>query len=650
MKEFSGYNKYVLICIICIITFFCFRYSLGNQFSDWDDDIYITKDTYIKALTWDNLKTIFTQDITKNNYHPFCMLSLALNYHFTQMEPMTYYLTNILIHIANVVLVFLLLWQISARLKVDELGTYFIAGFGALWFGIHPMHVESVSWIAERKDVLYTLFYLSGLLSYLQFIFTKKQKWYWITFVLFIASCLSKPMAVVFPLSLMCFDFLFEGKLVKKSLLQKIPFFLASFICGAFAVYTQNKTGAMAAFSALTIQERIMYASYGFVMYIYKMFNPTFLSTFYPYPYRYINGWLPNIYYLAPIIAIAILGVSLYLTYKRNKEYFKILAFGFGFFVSNIIFVLQFISCGAAIMADRYSYVAYIGLFFMLAYFMYEIAKKSATYKMVVIALLLAWSAFLANACYKRTFVWHNSVTLLTDAIQKYPYQALLSYKWLGNYYMDMGEWNKALENYIVLDQLNQADAKTYDNIGDIYNKTGAYNDALKELNKSLRIQNNVYKTYIDKAFTDAALGDTVTAVKDFLIARQLSPESQSKLAEVCFYAIQYKQYKPCGILYSALLAEDPQNPYYYFYRGIAKFGQNKLDKAISDWQISVKFNVKDVSPNAAYNIAVVSDSLGNDSAAVRYAILAKNMGYKVEQAYMDRLKAKEAARQNDDK
>src|ERR1035437_7412099 len=272
----SFLNKKMLILgAICVLTFVCFRYTLHNQFTNWDDDFYVTNDPYITAFTPHNLKVIFTEDITKNNYHPLCMLSLAINYHFSKLNPAAYYLTNVLIHIANVILVFFLMLGLCALLKMDEKGKLFVASFGALWFGIHPMHVESVAWIAERKDVLYAFFYLIGLLCYLKFLSTNKTAWYWATFFVFIASCLSKPMAVVFPMSLLCIDILAQRKLSQKLVTEKILFFLFSLIIGAMAFYTQNKTGAIASFGMLTIWERIMYASYGFDMYVSKIFNPT---------------------------------------------------------------------------------------------------------------------------------------------------------------------------------------------------------------------------------------------------------------------------------------------------------------------------------------------------------------------------------------
>src|SRR3984957_17871410 len=247
----------LVLAAICVLTFFCFSNSLHNQFTNWDDDVYVTHDTTIQALNAHNLKKIFTEDITKNNYHPFCMLSLAINYHFTQLAPTTYYLTNILIHIANVILVFFLFIQLCRQLKLTENGSFLIAAFGALWFGVHPLHVESVSWIAERKDVLYTFFYLAGLLTYIKCISTFKiqnlkfninTKWYWFTFTLFIFSCLSKPMAVVFPLTMLCIDFLYGRKLNFKLITEKSIFFLGALIFGAYAYYTQNRTGAIADF------------------------------------------------------------------------------------------------------------------------------------------------------------------------------------------------------------------------------------------------------------------------------------------------------------------------------------------------------------------------------------------------------------------
>lgn len=637
-------KKTLILAAICIITFVCFRYTLNNQFTNWDDDFYVTNDPYIKAFTPHNLKVIFTEDITKNNYHPLCMLSLAINYHFSQLNPEAYYLTNVLIHIANVILVFFLMMALCALLKMEEKGKLFVASFGALWFGIHPMHVESVAWIAERKDVLYAFFYIIGLLCYLKYLSAGKMSWYWLTFFVFVLSCLSKPMAVVFPMSLLCIDVLAQRKLDKKLVIEKIIFFLFSLLIGGMAFYTQNKTGAIASFGVLTIWERLMYASYGFVMYVSKLFNPTYLSTFYPYPYRYITGYLPGIYYAAPFLSMAIIALPLLLTYKYKREYFKVAVFGMGFFVANVIFVLQFISVGAAIMADRYSYVAYIGLLFLAAFFMQELVKRYPTFKTAILAALLAASGALAYLCYERTFAWHDSETLLSDAIEKYPYRALLSYKWLGNYYFDKGDLDKALENYGVLTMIRSADAKTYDKVGNIYYMKKKYDSAIACYDQSLLIQNNVLKTYADRSMAYMMKGDSIAALKDFITAYRLSPEGEKVFAENTFNSVQKQDFDVAIKSYNMLLQLNTSNPFYYFYRGVAQFSKNNVDAAIADWEIAVKFNSKDVQQSASYNLSVAYDAIGEADKAVYYVTMAQRKGYKVADSFVAKLKERQQA------
>ena len=644
MKNILFNRKFLILSAICLLTFFCFSYTLQNEFTNWDDDYYVTNDPYIKALTPHNLKIIFTEDITKNNYHPLCMLSLAVNYHFSQLNPQAYYLTNIIIHLLNVILVFFLVLQLCALLKVEENGKLFIAGFSALFFGIHPMHVESVSWIAERKDVLYAFFYFSGLICYLSYISSQKRKWYWAAFFLFIASCLSKPMAVVFPLSLLCLDFLLNRPLNKKLMIEKIIFFLVSLICGGAAFYTQNKTGAIADFGVLTIVERIMYASFGYVMYMAKIFNPTYLSTFYPYPYRFLNGNLPVIYYAAPYIAISVPAALIYLAYKNNKSYFRVAAFGFGFFTANVIFVLQFISVGAAIMADRYSYVAYAGLFFMITYFLYEIIKRMPAMKTALVVLLFIPSGCLAYLCYQRTCVWHDSKTLLSDAIEKYPYRALLSYKWLGNYYAEKGELDSALANYNILVQLHAADAKVYENIGKIYTQKKDYTSAMAAFDAAAQAPGK-HGHNAGNTGSPATMGLPQNVnMGNPMPQQKIDPSVEKKVAEKGFEFLQKQQFDAALEQYNVLIELNPNNAYYYFYRGVAQFSKSNTAKAIGDWSVAVKFNIKEVQQSAAYNLSVAYDTLNKDSMAVYYMEMAQGLGYKADADYADKLKRKKQA------
>jgi len=659
MKNSFLIKQILILGSICVITFICFNYTQYNQFTNWDDDFYVTNDPYIKEFTPHNLKVIFTEDITKNNYHPLCMLSLAINYHFSKLDPRAYYLTNIGIHIANVILVFFLLLALCRRMKLDENSCLFITSFAALWFGIHPMRVESVSWIAERKDVLYAFFYFAAILAYLRYISSNKWTWYVATFLLFVASCLSKPMAVVLPLSLLCIDFLLDRPLKRKLLTEKILFFAGSLLCGGAAIYTQHHTGAIASFSTLTLAQRVMYPSYAFVMYVSKLFNPTYLSTFYPYPIYYNTGYLPAIFYLAPFITLAILIVPVYLCYKIYKPYFRIVGFGIGYFFVNVVFVLQFLSVGAAIMSDRYTYVAYFSLFFLLAYLWNAVRKRVPSSQIAITILLLAMSGGLAYGCYQRTFVWHDAESLLSDAIEKYPVKkdpdrphdknntgiAALSYKWRGNLYFDSGKYDKALDDYNVFVLLQRDDAKVYDKMGLIYAYKKDYKKALDIFSQSLAVQNNVYKTYTDRSLVYAMMGDTLNALKDYVVAYQLGGnKAEQALSEGSFNDIQKQLYVPALLQYNMLLKINTNNPFYYFYRGVAYYQLGYIEPAIADWEIAVKFNVADTKKSASNNLSVAYDNIGKDSLALYYVNMAIATGNNVKPDFVESIRKKAEA------
>lgn len=630
----------IILAIVAIVTFICFQYTLGNQFTLWDDDYYVTNNQYIRAFSLENLKVIFTQDITKNNYHPLCILSLAVNYHFAGLNPWSYYFTNILIHIANAFLVFMLFIRLSRWLKVSDFSALFMAGFGALWFAIHPMHVESVAWIAERKDVLYAFFYFWGLLTYCNYLERYEKKWYWITFVLFALSCLSKPMAVVFPLSLVCLDVLYGRSFDMRMITGKVVFFAGALLCGGFAFYSQNRAGAVASFEALTISERLLYASYGFVMYVWKLFVPTNLSTLYPYPYRYISGYLPGIYYAAPVIALTIIVLPTWLLYKRNSSFFRIYLFGMGFFLANVIFVLQFVSVGSAIMSDRYSYVAYFGLLFLIVYLLQLLIIRTPSAKGAIVTVLLLLSTGLAALCAQRTYVWHNSETLLTDAIEKYPYRALLSYKWRGNYYLSIGELDKAMKDYELLASIRAADDKVKANMDRIRAMKLMQGGGLLPAAQVGSADEASYKPKVDSAIALAAMGDTLAAFRKYVNALAANaPMAERALAASSNDLVQAQTYRQAIAQYNMLLKINTSNPFYYFLRGCALFGVGEMKQAIADWEHAAIMNSRDVQQSASYNLSVAYDSLREPVKAWQHLSKAQEVGYKPSQEFVDKLR-----------
>ncbi|MCX6268418.1 MAG: hypothetical protein NTW16_13835 [Bacteroidetes bacterium] len=355
------YARWILIAVILTVTLMAFYPSLQNGLlKTWDDQAYVTRNELVKSISPGNIVKIFKEDKgLYANYHPLTTLSLAINYHISKEDPFGYHFTNLLLHLLNTLLVFIFIYLLTKK-------NLLIAGVSSLLFGLSPVHVESVAWISERKDVLYAFFFLASLISYQHFF--KKQDWkfYILSILLFLCSLLSKAMAASLPLVLILIDYLEKRRWSWKFLTDKIPFFLLAILLGIYAITIQAEGNAMGAVT-FPLGMRIFHACYGFSAYILKILIPTGLSAFYPYPYPLINSaWVTNdtpaIFYLTFILTVAIFCFSIYCIISNRKN-LEIPGFGLLFYAVTIALVLQFLPVGRAIMADRYAYIPSIGIF-----------------------------------------------------------------------------------------------------------------------------------------------------------------------------------------------------------------------------------------------------------------------------------------------
>jgi tetratricopeptide (TPR) repeat protein len=653
-----NYLKWILVLCVAIATFVTYRYTLHNEFTNWDDGLYVETNPYIKNLTPQNLKMILFHNITNNYYHPITMLSIAWNYHSAKMEPHAYYLTNVAIHTLNAcVMFFLILFLLEAMTergygKIE--GKPWLAALGALMYGVHPMHVESVAWLAERKDVLYAFFYFLGLIAYLRYVNKEKKnldnpesynaslfnslKWFAPVVLCYLCSLMSKPLAVVFPFSLFAMDVLLKRNNIRKILIEKAPFFLVSLGGGIWAWHAQKASGAVASFHTFSIIERTMFASYGFVMYIAKSFVPIHLCSYYPYPATDKGGMLPTIFYLAPFISVIIMALPLFLAYKASKNFLRIVIFGLGFFFFNVVFVLQFISSGPAIMADRYSYVAYFGIFFLVIYFASLIMEKSAAYRTPIFAILSAFTIYLAFLCYDRTMIWHSTETLWKDVIAKYPFQVETSYKNLGNFYAEKGQYDSAYTNYKILADMNSKDAGVYSNIGNIYGLRKDFPKSLAAYSQALKLDSNNFDSYLDRAITYSIMQDYPNAFKDYDRAYKMNPNSEKLLENRGYTYMTDKQYDKSIADYSQLLQIDPDKPAIFFNRGIAEFNKGDNEATLQDFLHTLRGDPQ--NKDCLYDVALVYERLKDYKNALDYALKAKQAGFAVQDEYIEKLKS----------
>ncbi|HKB43192.1 MAG TPA: hypothetical protein VKC90_02345, partial [Chitinophagaceae bacterium] len=264
---------YFGLFIILLIALIAFLPALKAGFV-WDDKNYIQNNPGLHSI---NLKEIFSSYVL-GNYHPLTMLSLAIEYHFWGLNEAGYHIINVLLHLLNVILVFYAIFLLS-----NKTGVALIA---ALLFGIHPLHVESIAWASELKDLLYTFFFLASYIFYLKYIKSNKNKFLFYALLLFMFSLLSKAMAVSLPLLLLLTDY-FKGRKINMTiLLEKLPFFILAVIFGVVAIHAQKSSHSIQDINIFTFPQRIIFASYGFITYLLKLLVPSHLSAYYPYPIR----------------------------------------------------------------------------------------------------------------------------------------------------------------------------------------------------------------------------------------------------------------------------------------------------------------------------------------------------------------------------
>jgi Flp pilus assembly protein TadD len=634
----------LLLAIIVVSTYFTFSpgFSPEKQFTNWDDLGYVVNQPLIKTQDADSAALLWKPSTeVMLNYHPITMWTLAKNYESAELDIQPYFQTNLFLHCLNAILVFILLFSLSK-------GSIFVSFFSALIFAIHPMHVESVAWISERKDVLYTFFFLLSLLSYIRF--QRKQNYLWLVvcFGIFILSCLSKAMAVPLPFVLILLDYFNGRKINWKSLLEKIPFIFVAIWFGLNALEIQSK-GAITDFDFFTGWQRVIFASYGYLSYWLKFFVPSGLSAFYPYPNLDRLDELPVYFTLAPFALLIFMGGVLFLSWKRNVETFKISVLGIGFFSLMIVLVLQFISVGAAITADRYSYIPYIGIVFMLLLLLekWSVFQRFKKYMMGGVMLYSMVFMFLS---FERTKVWTNSGTLWSDVIEKYPFKlkkngeniqvlqtgAEVAYKNRGNFYRENGDSAAAMKDYLVLVEAKVKDPLIYSNVGNMYALMNNFDSSLQMYTMALDRNPNAFDVYINRGITYIKMLDNKNAIKDFKNALKLRPNDVTSLINLCAAQLNSKNYNACIKTSENLSRVAPNRWEPHFYQGTAYVNQGKYNLGAASLEKAIALNQND--PYIWFNAGIAQQQIGNKEKARNYILKARTLNYPVSDEILNSL------------
>jgi len=556
------------LLFVGLITAICLWPMLKNEFTNWDDEFYVINNQLLRGPDW---KGVFSQAVL-GNYHPLTILSYAFNFAISGLDPFSYLLVNYLFHIANTLLVFYFIWNISGKNKV-------IAAFVALVFGIHPMHVESVAWVAERKDVLYTFFFLLSLIQYWIFLTKAKKKNLVFCFLFFVLSLLSKPAAIVLPLVLFLLDYWY-GQSLKKNIVFKMPFFVLSIIFGIITVNIQSSS-AMAGLSIFSITDRFFFACYVLMTYFYRFFVPYPLSAFHPFPLSNNIGWS---IYASPLFVVALLTVLWFM--RKNK----IVVFGLLFYVINLLLVLQIISIGLTIVSERYTYVPYIGLAFMFAMLVSRIKFVPAKVSLAVgVVAIVAFGII----TFQRTKVWKNSGTLWTDALKTYPrtpYARTNRANYLSKLALRPDQkpfadsiYKIAFEDCAVALSVRPNHAPAFEYRGLMYTDRQQFKEALADANELIRLKPNYRTGYDIRATCYYKMNEPAKALADYDKCIEIKPDdhrSYNNKGSILMNSFQ----KPNEALaaFNKAISIQPVN-YYFLNRSICYFKMNDMAKARED-------------------------------------------------------------------
>jgi tetratricopeptide (TPR) repeat protein len=572
---------------ILVLTFLVFSNVLSAGFVNWDDHGYLWLNPMVKPLGSIDLAQIFTGH-THGNYSPLVILTYCLEHSFDTIvkpgqmsvenfQPFLYHLDNLLLHLGATAMAFFFLRALG--LKGWGLA------FATALFGIHPMRSESVAWVTERKDVLYGLFYIAALHAYWKYAQNGQTKHYLLTLLFGLLALFSKIQAVSLPLSMLALDWL-AGRDWKsmKVWLEKAPFFALSLVFGLVGIHFLGEAEGFKD-TGYPLTERFFFATASLWNYLEKFLFPVNLSAYYPYPK---TGDLPKFFYITPLI----LALIVWLIWERRKSN-TTLVFGFVFFLVNIMFVLQFKGAGKAFMVDRFTYIPYLGLLYIMGktYSDIESGERARSLRSLLPYLAAGFVAVCAALTFIQNTHWQSSVALWENNTAKHPGDAL-SWSNLGLAYDDLQDYENAAQAY---SQSIKADPVYFDanfNLAVAFNKMKRYDDAIQMFTRATEIKPDFADAWYGRSQVYLTKGDFAKAIADIEKYGQLSPKTEVDRIQASLgmaYAGAGQHERALEAFEKAIQAK--ADPEHYFRKGNSLAPLGRMKEAIEAYNAALKIN-----------------------------------------------------------
>jgi protein O-mannosyl-transferase len=644
------------ICaLLAAATLLVYLPTAWNGFVNYDDSDYVTENVHIKSgLNWETVVWAFKTGHA-SNWHPLTWLSHSLDWQLFGLAPGAMHLVSLGLHVANTLLLFLVLRRLTGALGRSALV--------AALFALHPLHVESVAWVSERKDVLSTCFFLLTLGAYAKYVEALRaeppgarltlhvSRFYLLSLVFFALGLMSKPMLVTTPFVLLLLDYWplrrmqqaeggtqtdlsqasvsFSARCSAILLLEKVPFFLLSAASSVATFLVQRKGGAVS--TALTVGERIANAVVSYARYVRKMVWPNDLSVLYPHP-----GHWPWWQILAAAVLLITVSVSAVVWWRRRPY----LIVGWLWFLGTLVPVIGLVQVGIQPMADRYTYVPMIGLFVMLVWGLGDLAAERVAQpwrgRALAGATMLALAAC-GVATFRQVQIWRDSETLFSRAV-RVTTRNYLAHNNLGFYFSGKGRMAEAMEQYQLSLKIKPDYEDALNNLGYALAGQRKFAEAIPLYEAALRVRPRHAEVHNNLGNALSETGKIDDAISHYLVALEQNPEHadahnnlgialamKGKLDEAVDHfhlAIRYKpnyasahsnlgnalavQHKLADAIkeYQESLRLKPEDPQAHNNLGNAFMEQGRVDEAVGHYREALRLNPEN-NPEAHYNLGL---------------------------------------------
>jgi tetratricopeptide (TPR) repeat protein len=518
----------VLICATLAILVIAVYWQAGSyQFLNLDDNVYVSENTHVaKGLTGPNIVWAFTS-VEASNWHPLTWLSHMADVQLFGMNPRGHHLANVAIHAVSTLILFLLLFRLT--------GAPWPSSFVAAMFALHPLHVESVAWVAERKDVLSALFWSVTLLLYAEYVARRQVLWYLLALFAFALGLMAKPMLVTLPLVMLLIDCWPLGRLSAEHgprhafakalplLSEKIPFLVCASGSAIITIYAQNKGGSIASLASAPFKLRVENALIAYITYIGKIVWPQGLAINYPLPLN-IPLWQAG-----GALAVLLLVSAAAIRARRSHPY---LAIGWFWYLITLVPVIGIVQVGSQALADRYSYIPATGLFIMAAWGV-PVLFKGWRHRRAMLAAL-AGTVIITAALLTRQQLgyWRNDFTLYQHSLRITAGNFLIHNN-LGFAFQAAGNLDAAIPEYKKSIAINPYYKNAHNNLGVALDKAGFQDDAIAEFRLALQIDPDYSEANLNLggAFANKGyLNDAIQVFEQMVRRKPQNPEAHYNL------------------------------------------------------------------------------------------------------------------------